>query len=189
MPTSAERLVWGQGDGSTMPVFSTPLGRVGAAICWESYMPLYRTYLYAGGIELYCAPTVDARQRWTATLRHIALEGRCYVLSAGQFSRRRDYPDDYDTPYGDDPEAVLIAGGSCIIDPLGEVLAGPDRDGETILTATIDPEAIVRARYDFDAVGHYARPDVFRLTVNEREQPTLAPMESSREDAEEEQAT
>ena len=95
MPTAMERLVWGYGDGSTLPVIDTPLGRIGAVICWENYMPLLRTAMYAKGVELYCAPTVDDRETWLPTMRHIALEGRCFVLSACQFLRRRDCPADY----------------------------------------------------------------------------------------------
>lgn len=167
MPTGSERLVWGFGDGSTLPVIDTDVGRVGAVICWENYMPLLRAAMYAKGIEIYCAPTADGRDTWLPTMRHVAQEGRCFVLSSNQFARRRDYPADYSTPFGDDPEAVLSRGGSCIIDPLGAVLAGPAFDGETILTADIDRREIARARLDFDAVGHYARPDVFRLIVDE----------------------
>ena len=167
MPTGTERLVWGFGDGSTLPVIDTDVGRVGAVICWENYMPLLRAAMYAKGVEIYCAPTADGRDTWLPTMRHVAQEGRCFVLSANQFARRRDYPADYPTPFGDDPETILSRGGSCIIDPLGNVLAGPDFDGETILTADIDRDDIARARLDFDAVGHYARPDVFRLIVDE----------------------
>lgn len=100
-------------------------------------------------------------------MRHIAQEGRCFVLSANQFARRKDYPADYPTAFGDDPQSVISRGGSCIIGPLGEVLAGPDFSGETILTAAIDPYDIARARMDFDAVGHCARPDIFQLLVDE----------------------
>jgi nitrilase len=167
MPTASERLIWGFGDGSTMPVLQTEIGRVGAVICWENYMPLLRTAMYAKGIEIYCAPTADGRETWLSTVRHIAQEGRCFVLSSNQFARRRDYPADYPTEFGDDPETVLSRGGSCIIGPLGEILAGPDFDGETILTADIDLREIARARMDFDVVGHYARSDVLRLTVDE----------------------
>jgi nitrilase len=174
MPTGSERLVWGFGDGSTLPVIETEVGRVGAVICWENYMPLLRAAMYAKGIEIYCAPTADARDTWLPTMRHIALEGRCFVLSSNQFTRRRDYPADYATPFGDDPEAVLSRGGSCIIGPLGEVLAGPAFDSETILTADIDRRDIARARLDFDAVGHYARPDVFRLIVDESRRSAVA---------------
>jgi nitrilase len=170
MPTAMERLVWGQGDGSTLPVIDTPVGKVGAVICWENYMPLLRTAMYAKGIEVYCAVTVDDRDTWLPTMRHVALEGRCFVLSACQFLTRKDCPLDYDTNYGDDPNAVLIRGGSCIIGPLGQVLAGPVFGEEAILTADTDLDDIPRARFDFDAVGHYARPDVFKLVVNETPQ-------------------
>jgi nitrilase len=170
MPTAAERLVWGFGDGSTLPVFETPLGRLGAVICWENYMPLLRMAMYAKGIQLYCAPTADGRETWLPTVRLIALEGRCFVLSCNQFCRRSDFPQIYETPYGDDPETILSRGGSCIISPLGEILAGPDFTGETILTADLDMGEIARGKYDFDVVGHYARPDVFQLRVNEAPQ-------------------
>ncbi|MDX2344387.1 MAG: carbon-nitrogen hydrolase family protein [Acidimicrobiia bacterium] len=170
MPTAAERLVWGFGDGSTMPVVDSPAGKLGAAICWENYLPLYRTTLYSKGVQVWCAPTVDDRERWSSTMQHIALEGRCFVVSANQYSRRADYPEDYDTGYGDDPTTVLIGGGSCIVDPHGTFLAGPMRDGETILYADIDLSEIVRGSYDLDVVGHYARPDVFQLHVNESRQ-------------------
>jgi nitrilase len=170
MPTAAERLVWGFGDGSTMPVVDSPAGKLGAAICWENYLPLYRTVLYGKGVQVWCAPTVDDRDRWSSTMQHIALEGRCFVISASQYSVRADYPDDYDTGYGDDPNAVLIGGGSCIVDPHGTFLVEPARDGETILYADIDLGEIVRGSYDLDVVGHYARPDVFQLHVNESRQ-------------------
>jgi nitrilase len=107
MPTGSERLVWGFGDGPTMPVFVTSLGRIGAVICWENYLPLMRAAMYAKGIEIYCAPTADARDSWTASMRHIAVEGRCFVLSANQFNRRRDFPPDYSCSLSEDPEAVL----------------------------------------------------------------------------------
>ena len=174
MPTAMERLIWGFGDGSTLPVLETPLGRIGAVICWENYMPALRLTMYAKGIQLYCAPTVDDRETWLPTMRHIALEGRCFVLSANQFARRRDYPADYAPLQGDDPDAVLIDGGSCIVDPLGRVLAGPVFGEEAILTADLDLDQIARGTFDFDAIGHYARPDVFRLSVDERPKPPVA---------------
>ena len=173
MPTAAERLVWGYGDGSTLPVFDTPVGRLGGVICWENYMPLLRMAMYAKGIQLYCAPTADARDTWVATMQHIACEGRCFVLSANQFARRADYPSDYPVEGDDGPEAVLCRGGSVIVSPLGEILAGPEFGREAILRAEIDLADIAEAKYDFDVVGHYARPDVFRLTVNERPNPPV----------------
>ena len=166
MPTAMERIIWGYGDGSTIPVLDTPLGKLGAVICWENYMPLLRTAMYAQGIELYCAPTVDDREVWGSTIRHIAREGRCFVLSACQHARRRDYPADYAPVQGDDPDTVLIRGGSLIVDPLGNVLAGPVYDRSEVLVADLDLALIPRARYDFDPVGHYARPDLFTLQVN-----------------------
>ncbi|WP_280109995.1 carbon-nitrogen hydrolase family protein [Nitrospirillum viridazoti] len=166
MPTGAERLIWGFGDGSTMPVIETPLGRVGAVICWENYMPMMRMAMYDQGITLYCAPTADDRDSWAATMRHIALEGRCFVLSACQHITRGAYPADFDCALGDDPGTVLLRGGSMIVAPLGTVLAGPHFGGESILYADIDPADVVRGKYDFDVAGHYARPDIFTLTVN-----------------------
>ena len=163
MPTAAERLVWGFGDGSTMPVFDSPIGRLGAVICWENYMPLLRMHMYSHGIQLYCAPTADDRETWFATMRHIALEGRCFVLGCNQFARRGDYPIDYPAIQGNDPATVMSRGGSCIIDPLGRVLAGPVYDSASILVADLDLDEIARGKFDFDVVGHYARPDVFRL--------------------------
>ena len=168
VPTASERLVWGQGDGSTMPVFDTPVGKIGAAICWENYMPLYRTALYAKGVQLYLAPTADSREGWVASMRHIALEGRCFVLSCNQFARRSDYPRDYPADLPSDAAAVVTRGGSCIVNPLGDVIAGPVYDEEAILTADLDLGDTVRGKFDLDVVGHYARPDVFQLLVNEK---------------------
>jgi nitrilase len=173
MPTASERLIWGFGDGSTMPVFDTPFGRLGAVICWENYMPLLRTAMYAKNIQLYCAPTADDRDTWLPTMQHIALEGRCFVLSACQFLLRGDCPEDYAALQGNDAETVLMRGGSCIIDPLGKVLAGPVFNQSQILVADLDLGEIARGKFDFDAVGHYARPDIFQLRVNERANPPV----------------
>ena len=168
MPTALERVVWGSGDGSTLPVVATPLGKIGAVICWENYMPLLRTAMYAKGVELYCAVTVDDRETWVPTVRHIALEGRCFVLSACQFLRRADLPPGYPTGRLPASQDVLIRGGSCVVGPLGELLAGPVYGEECVLTATLDRADLARAKFDFDVVGHYARPDVFRLTSTRR---------------------
>jgi nitrilase len=168
MPTALERLVWGFGDGSTIGVVDTAIGRIGSVICWENYMPLLRAAMYAQGVELYCAPTVDDRDAWLPTMRTIALEGRCFVISACQYLTRADGPADYAPVQGDRPDTVLIRGGSCIVDPLGNVLAEPDFTGETIQIAEIDRRMIVRGKYDLDVVGHYARPDVFQLSVDTR---------------------
>jgi nitrilase len=168
MPTAMERVIWGSGDGSTLPVVATGLGRVGAVICWENYMPLLRTAVYAKGIELYCAITVDDRETWIPTVRHIALEGRCFVLSACQFVRRADLPADYPTGGIPASQDVVIRGGSCVVGPLGALLAGPVYGEECVLTADLDRADLARAKFDFDVVGHYARPDVFKLHVNEQ---------------------
>lgn len=166
MPTAAERLIWGFGDGSTMPVFSTSFGTIGAVICWENYMPALRMHMYDQGVTLYCAPTADDRDTWVPSMQHIALEGRCFVLTACQYITRDAYGPLHESALGDDPDTVMMRGGSAIIGPLGHVLAGPDFSGETILTAEIDPGDIIRGKYDFDVTGHYGRPDVFQLTVD-----------------------
>ncbi|SNQ49746.1 putative Aliphatic nitrilase [Frankia canadensis] len=164
LPTAAERVVWGQGDLSRPPVVPTRHGQVGVAICWENYMPLLRTYMYSQGVRIWCAPTADDRDGWEATMRHIALEGRCFVLSSNQFSRRSDYPEDY--PLDVPPGEILSTGGSMIVDPFGQVLAGPERSGEAVLTATLDLDEIPRSQLDFDVVGHYSRGDLFTLSVS-----------------------
>lgn len=166
MPTAGERLIWGFGDGSTMPVFDTPLGRVGAVICWENYMPMLRMHMYSQGVSIYCAPTADDRDTWVPSMQHVAMEGRCYVLTACQYIRRDAFRPDHESALGDAPDTVMMRGGSAIIDPLGRVLAGPDFSGETILYADIDLAAIAGAKFDFDVSGHYARPDVFQLSVD-----------------------
>jgi nitrilase len=173
MPTAMERLIWGFGDGSTLPVYDTPYGKLGAVICWENYMPLLRMAMYFKGIQLYCAPTADDRDTWIPTMQHVALEGRCFVLTACQHLRRGDCPPDYAAVQGDDPKTVIMRGGSAIIGPLGQVLAGPLFNEDGILIAEIDPADISRGKYDFDVVGHYARPDVFRLHVNEKPAPPV----------------
>jgi nitrilase len=168
MPTAMERVIWGTGDGSTIPVVTTDIGKIGSVICWENYMPLLRTAMYAKGIELYCAITVDDRETWIPTVRHIALEGRCFVLSACQFLQRSDLPPDYPAERFPPSQDGLIRGGSCVIGPLGQILAGPKYGEECILTADLDLAELARAKFDFDVVGHYSRPDVFRLDVNEQ---------------------
>jgi nitrilase len=179
MPTAMERLVWGFGDGSTLTVLDTPLGKLGAVICWENYVPLLRMTMYARGVQLYCAPTADDRETWLPTMRHVALEGRCFVLSACQYLTRADCPADYPAVQGDDPNTVLMRGGSCIVAPLGQVLAGPSFEGECILTAELDLAEIVRGKHDFDVAGHYARPDVFQLIVNETPQAAVVRRQGS----------
>jgi len=173
MPTAAERVIWGCGDGSTMPAISVGTARLGAAICWENYMPLFRMAMYNKGLDIWCAPTVDDRDTWQATMRHVALESRCFVLSPCQYLTRANMPADVHPVQGDLPETVLIDGGSVIVSPLGEVLAGPLRGREGILVSDLDLDDIARSRFDFDATGHYARADVFNLLVDERLQTSV----------------
>lgn len=173
MPTAAERYLWGLGDGSTLATVDTGFGTLGSAICWENYMPLYRQAMYSKGVDIWCAPTVDDRVAWQATMAHIALEGRCFVISANQYLERSDLPADVIPVQGNDPGTVLINGGSTIVSPLGEVLAGPKRDGEGLLLADLDLDDLARGRFDFDAAGHYARPDVFTLIVDESARATV----------------
>jgi len=173
-PTAAERLIWGEGDGSTLPVIPTPFGRVGGLICWENYMPLARMAMYGKGVDIYLAPTADARERWQSTLQHIALEGRCFVLGCNQFVTREMYPADLEIKeeLQDWPE-TLCRGGSAIYSPAADLLAGPLWDREGILYADLDLGEVARGKFDFDVTGHYARPDVFQLFVNQELQPSV----------------
>jgi len=173
MPTALERMIWGFGDGSTLTVVDSPYGRIGSVICWENYMPMLRMAMYAKNVALYCAPTADDRDTWLASMRHVALEGRCFVLTACQFLRKKDFPVTVRVALGDSPDAVLMRGGSAIVSPLGKVLAGPNFESETILTATLDLNDIGRGKFDFDVAGHYSRPDVFKLIVNEAPAPAV----------------
>lgn len=171
MPTALERLVWGFGDGSTLKAVDTPWGKLGAVICWENYMPALRMSMYQQRVTIYCAPTADDRDTWAATMTHIAMEGRCFVLSACQHLRRSQFPDaQMNNRIAPAPNAasdtVLMRGGSMIIDPLGKMLAGPVYNEDTLLMAELDLSVIPAAQMDFDVVGHYARPDVFSLRVN-----------------------
>jgi len=169
MPTGTERLIWAQGDGSTLPAVEGRAGRLGAAVCWENYMPLLRTALYAKGVQVWCAPTVDERDMWHVSMRHIAAEGRCFVVSACQYQAS---PASLGHSVANwDDQRALINGGSLIVGPMGDVLAGPFTGGTGLLCAEIDTDELVRARYDFDVTWHYSRPDVFELRVDERRKP------------------
>ena len=166
VPTNHERLVWGQGDGRGLRALETPLGRIGGLICWENYMPLARFSLYESGVEIYLASTADDGDAWQATLRHIALESRAFVIAPSHFQRAGSYPDDFPLRALLEGRDVLGRGGSAILAPDGSYLAGPLYDEEGILYAELDPDVLLQARQRFDPAGHYHRPDVLRLTVS-----------------------
>ena len=175
MPTGGERLVGGMGDGSTLTVIDAGFGRLGGLICWENYMPLARAALYAQGVDVYLAPTWDNSDVWVPTLRHIAREGRTYVIGVTSCIRSADLPADLPGRAGlyGDPDDWLSRGNSAIIGPDGEVLAGPLVGQEGILYAEIDTARARASRQQFDPVGHYNRPDVFRLLVDTSPRPAV----------------
>ena len=164
-PTGQERVIWAEAGGESLCTFQTPIGKMGGLICWENYMPLARMAMYSKGIEIYLAPTADARPGWVTTMQHIALEGRCYVLACNQFMRRKDYPESFKSLLKDDRE-IICSGGSLIFSPFGEILAGPLRDGAGILFADLELDEVVRSKLDFDVNGHYQRKDIFAFEVH-----------------------
>ena len=163
-PTGTERLVWAEADGSSLVSFATKIGRLGGLICWENYMPLARMSMYRKGIDIYIAPTADAREQWTSTMKHIALEGRCFVLGCNQYFTRSMYPGKY-RELVDASKEEICAGGSLIVSPLGEVIEGPLYGKSGTLTAELDLEQIPASRLDFDVNGHYDRKDIFSFEV------------------------
>jgi nitrilase len=169
MPTNPERMVWGMGDASGLKVVDTPAGRLGALICWESYMPLARYALYAQGIEIYIAPTWDTGESWLATMRHIAKEGGCWVVGTATAMQGRDVPEDF--PQRDKvftSEEWINDGDAVVVKPMGAIAAGPHHREKGILYAEIDPEVARRARRSLDVCGHYSRPDIFSFSVDRR---------------------
>ncbi|MGZ3628700.1 MAG: carbon-nitrogen hydrolase family protein [Ktedonobacteraceae bacterium] len=168
VPTGGERLVWAQGDGSTLQVFDTPLGKLGGLICWENYMPLARYAMYAWGTQIYIAATWDCGQPWLSTIRHIAKEGRVYVIGCCIAMRKDDIPDRYamKQKYYADADEWINVGDSAIVSPEGHFIAGPVRKQEEILYAELDPRMMQGPKWMLDVAGHYARPDVFQLTVH-----------------------
>lgn len=178
VPTGSERTVWGMGDGSTLPVVDTPFGRLSGLTCWENYMPLARFHLYAQGVDIWAAPTLAQGDGWLASMRHIAHEGRCYVIAVNPCVHVDQIPADF--PHRDrvwqatDGDGGWVEpGNSVIVSPTGKVLAGPARHEETILTAEVDLAAVRAARRYFDPAGHYHRPDIFQLRVDTRARPPV----------------
>ncbi len=167
-PTAAERIIWAEGDGRSLITHQTSIGRIGGLICWENYMPLARMALYSSGIDIYLAPTADSRETWTATLRHIALEGRCFVLGCNQFFRSKDYDEKFHKYLEPDLPEVICHGGSMAVDPMGQVIAGPAWGEEKILMVELDFGLLIRSKLDFDPVGHYARGDLFTFNLKNR---------------------
>ncbi|MGB5554105.1 MAG: carbon-nitrogen hydrolase family protein [Flavobacteriaceae bacterium] len=163
-PTGTERLIWAEDSGESLVTFNTAIGRLGGLICWENYMPLARMAMYQKGVELYLAPTADSRPEWTATMKHIALEGRCFVLGCNQYYAKSMYPEAYQSIVAEEPEE-LCAGGSIIVSPLGKVLAGPLFGESGCLMAELDLDEIIHSKLDFDINGHYARTDIFNFKV------------------------
>jgi nitrilase len=169
MPTNPERMVWGMGDASGLRVVDTPAGRLGALICWESYMPLARYALYAQGLDIYVAPTWDAGESWIASMRHIAKEAGCWVVGTATALQGSDVPDDF--PEHDKlftPDEWINDGDAVVVKPMGAIAAGPLHRQKGILYCDIDPEAARRARRSLDVCGHYSRPDVFAFSVSRK---------------------
>lgn len=168
-PTGAERVVWGDADRGYFPVAETPWGVMGSMICWESYMPLARAALYQKGVALYISPNTNDNPEWQNTIRHIAIEGRCYFINCNMYFTRDMYPDWLHERAAIEalPE-VVCRGGSCIVDPYGHYVTEPLWDQESIIYAGLDMDAVTASRMEFDPCGHYSRPDVLSLEVDEK---------------------
>ncbi len=169
-PTGTERLVWSEAAGESLVTFQTKIGKLGGLICWENYMPLARMSMYKKGVEIYIAPTADSREEWTSTMKHIALEGRCFVIGCNQYFTKSMYPEKYRHLLKDEPEN-MCPGGSIIVSPMGKVIAGPLFGEAGALIAELDMVKITGAKLDFDVIGHYARNDIFSFAA--KDQPDL----------------
>lgn len=163
-PTGTERIIWGEANGESLVTVDTKIGKLGGLICWENYMPLARMSMYNKGVEIYIAPTADSRAQWTATMQHIALEGRCFVLGCNQYFTKSMYPEKYKALAKGEPEN-LCRGGSIIVSPLGKIIEGPLFDKSGALIAELDLEDIKQSKLDFDVIGHYSRDDIFKFDV------------------------
>jgi nitrilase len=164
-PTGTERLIWAEAAGESLVTFQTPIGKLGGLICWENLMPMARMSMYQKGVEIYIAPTADSREEWTSMMKHIALEGRCFVLGCNQFYTKSMYPDTYADNVKNEPEKIC-PGGSIIVSPMGKVIAGPLFNEAGVLIAELDLEEVAKSKLDFDVIGHYSRNDIFEFKVN-----------------------
>ena len=163
-PTGTERIIWSEADGEDLVTFDTEVGQLGGLICWENYMPLARMSMYQKGVEIYIAPTADSREEWIITMRHIALEGRCFVLGCNQFFTKSMYPKKYHSLVQNEPEQ-MCRGGSVIVSPMGKIIEGPLYDQKGALIAELDLDDIIKSKLDFDVIGHYSRNDIFKFNV------------------------
>jgi nitrilase len=165
-PTGSERVVWGDADKEFFPVMETPWGNIGNLICWESYMPLARVALYQKGITIYVSPNTNDNAEWQNTIRHIAIEGHCYFINCNMFFTKEMYPE---TESAENEIAalpdVVCRGGSCVIDPYGHEVTETIWDKEGIIYSVIDMQKVPASRMEHDVCGHYARPDVLKLSV------------------------
>lgn len=164
-PTGTERLIWSEAAGDSLVTFQTKIGKLGGLICWENYMPLARMSIYKKGIEIYIAPTADSREEWTSTMKHIALEGRCFVLGCNQYFTKSMYPEKYQHLVKDEAENIC-PGGSVIVSPMGKIIEGPLFGKAGALITEIDLDEVAESKLDFDVIGHYSRNDIFNLDVN-----------------------
>lgn len=166
IPTGGERLIWAQGDGSTLNIFNSPIGKIGGLICWENFMPLARQAMYNGGAQILASPTWDKSSRWLQSMQHIAREGGMFVIGSCMTLKMKDVPDRYEfKQFYPDGRDWINTGNSCIINPNGEFIAGPSEMKEEILYAKIDLDDIIKSKRMFDVAGHYSRPDVFHFEV------------------------
>ena len=164
-PTGTERVIWAEANGESLVTFNTKIGKLGGLICWENYMPLARMAMFEKGVEIYIAPTADSREEWTSTMKHIALEGRCFVLGCNQYFTKSMYPSKYHELAKDEPEE-MCPGGSVIVSPQGKIIAGPLFGESGVLTAELELDDIIHSKMDFDVIGHYSRNDIFDFKVN-----------------------
>ncbi len=166
-PTGTERVIWGEAAGDSLVTFKTNIGKLGGLICWENYMPLARMSMYKQGVEIYIAPTADSREEWTSTMKHIALEGRCFVLGCNQYFTKSMYSQEYQYLVQEEPEN-MCPGGSIIVSPLGKVIEGPLFNSAGVLVAELNLEEIQQSKLDFDVIGHYSRDDIFQLEIKDQ---------------------